>query len=132
LLDALYEEAGAANLVNGYGSSYWKSNHPIELFFNQLEANLVKKYNSYHNEKTTETIIEHEPIFYSSRFLKQVAIEVPVDARYRQTIIGSKWLFRFAAGNDMVKFALDTGLGELNSLGFGFMNIQREQQEVYN
>ena len=58
------------------------------------------------------------------RFLKQVAIEVPITSDYRQTVIGSKWLFRFAAGSNLVRFALDVGLGEHNSLGFGFMNVQ--------
>jgi CRISPR/Cas system endoribonuclease Cas6 (RAMP superfamily) len=38
------------------------------------------------------------------------------------TVIGTSWLFGFA-NPELAKFALDTGLGELNSLGFGFMNM---------
>lgn len=30
-----YEEAGAVDLVNGYESIYWRSNHPVDLFINQ-------------------------------------------------------------------------------------------------
>lgn len=119
-----FEEANALNLVNGYGSSYWRCTHPVELFINQLEANLRKKYSAYTGTKAAKDDQETEPIFYSSRFLKQVAIEVPITSDYRQTVIGSKWLFRFAAGSNLVRFALDVGLGEHNSLGFGFMNVQ--------
>lgn len=125
-----FEEANALQFANGHKSSYWKVDHPVELFMNQLEANLVKKYNRYHNiDAVKMNGSEREPIFYQSRFLKQVAIQVPVTANYRETVIGSKWLFRFAGSSDLVRFALDVGLGESNSLGFGFMNVQRE---VYN
>jgi CRISPR-associated endoribonuclease Cas6 len=127
-----FVEAGAADLINGYGSSYWRAdrNHPLELFFNQLESNLRKKYDSYHGRES-DMMSHYEPVFNSSRFLKQVAIEVPVTEKYRQTVIGTKWLFKFAGGNDLVRFAVDCGLGELNQLGFGFMNVQ-QQREVYN
>lgn len=112
-------EAGAAHLVNGFKATYWRNSLPVDLFLNQVGANLQKKYNSYHNE---ESDIETDHIFYKSRFMKQVAIPLSMgEGRYRPTVIGSCWSFGFT-NPDMARFALDVGLGELNSLGFGFMN----------
>ena len=37
-------------------------------------------------------------------------------------MIGTCWSFGIA-DPELAKFALDAGLGELNSLGFGFMNV---------
>ncbi|MEM3192943.1 MAG: CRISPR-associated endoribonuclease Cas6 [Candidatus Parvarchaeota archaeon] len=41
-------------------------------------------------------------------------------------MIGTVWEFGFEAdvNRDMIQFALDVGLGERNSLGFGFMNLK--------
>ena len=42
-----FEEANALHLVNGFSSTYWRSTHPVDLFLRQVEANLVKKFNTY-------------------------------------------------------------------------------------
>jgi CRISPR-associated endoribonuclease Cas6 len=121
-----FEEANALDLVNGFKSTYWRVDHPVDLFLKQVEANLVKKYNSYHEPESPATRdTEHDRIFYKSRFLKQVAIPLSMGQdRYKPTVIGTNWLFGFT-DPELAKFALDAGLGELNSLGFGFMNVQR-------
>ncbi|PKP59881.1 MAG: hypothetical protein CVT89_00760 [Candidatus Altiarchaeales archaeon HGW-Altiarchaeales-2] len=44
-------------------------------------------------------------------------------------VFGSVWEFNFNHLNDsqrrILEFGLDTGFGEMNSLGFGFMNVKR-------
>jgi CRISPR/Cas system endoribonuclease Cas6 (RAMP superfamily) len=52
---------------------------------------------------------------------------------FEQVIIGTLWEFGFNNGNkDLIQFALDAGLGERNSLGFGFMNLHlMSKQDVY-
>lgn len=122
-----YEEAGALELVDGYDSIYWRSNHPVELFINQLEDNLVKKYDEYHHrlEEDYEPQ-ERSPVFYSCKFLKQIATKVSTGTDLQKaTVIGTNWQFLFNGASELARFALDTGLGELNSLGFGFMNVKR-------
>lgn len=125
-----YEEAGAINLVNGYKSIYWRKNHPVELFINQLENNLVKKYDEYYHRLEDDKAEERSPlpVFYSYKFLKQIATKVSTGAGLQKvTVIGTNWQFLLNGASELVRFALDTGLGELNSLGFGFMNMKREE-----
>jgi len=122
-----FEQAGALHLINGHAATYWRSNHPVDLFLKQVEANLMKKYNAYNGfvadaAEATDAVKE-QPLFYRSRFLKQVAIPLSMEqGRYRPIVIGTCWSFGIA-DPELAKFALDAGLGELNSLGFGFMNM---------
>ena len=130
-----FEEANALHLVNGFSSTYWRNTHPVDLFLRQVEANLVKKFKTYRGLKaaTADTdgdtdanpeAQQRDPIFYKSRFLKQVAIPLSMgQGRFRSVVIGTNWLFGFV-DPELAGFALDAGLGELNSLGFGFMNVR--------
>jgi CRISPR-associated endoribonuclease Cas6 len=123
-----YEEADALDLVGKYKSIYWRRNHPVDLFINQLEDNLVKKFNEYHNKVEDSEPQERSPIFYSYKFLKQVATRVSTGPNLQKiTVIGTNWLFKLNSESELARFALDTGLGELNSLGFGFMNIKKPE-----
>ena len=134
-----YEKAGMLHLVKEYNPIYWRSNHPVDLFINQLENNLIKKYSQYHGvgvadaaSAVTDQRNQIQPLFYRSRLLKQVSTKLSTGAgTQRITVIGTNWKFGFAGGGaarELVRFALDTGLGELNSLGFGFMNLQTEEE----
>lgn len=44
---------------------------------------------------------------------------------FDQVEIGTLWEFGFDTNvnKDIIQFALEAGLGERNSLGFGFMNL---------
>jgi CRISPR-associated endoribonuclease Cas6 len=122
-----FEEVDALDLVNGHATKYWRSNLPVDLFLKQIEANLIKKYNAYNNIVSAEVKEQKQPpsLFYRSRFLKQVAIPLSMgQSRYSPIMIGTCW--RFGITNpELAAFALDIGLGESNSLGFGFMNPVR-------
>lgn len=123
-----YEEADALELAKGYKSIYWRSDHPVDLFINQLEDNLFNKYNEYYHKLEGDEPEERSPVFYSCKFLKQVATRVSSGIGLQQaTVIGTNWQFLLNGANELVQFALDTGLGELNSLGFGFMNVKKEE-----
>lgn len=128
----MYEQIGASQFVNGHDAYYWRSNHPVELFIKQLESNLIKKYNQYHGLESN--IDEEEPIFYKSRFLKQLSTRLSFSktADRRITVIGTKWEFDFGASSQLIQFALDTGFGELNSMGFGFMNVKSGKVGCHN
>ena len=125
-----FEEAGALHLVNGFSSIYWRSNHPVDLFLKQVEVNLLRKYSEY-TETSYRTGGSGGGLFYRSRFLKQVTIPLSMgQGRYRPTVIGTNSLFGLACNSELARFALDAGLGELNSLGFGFMNVQHQRSVV--
>ena len=122
-----YEEAGEPELAAKYESIYWRSSHPVDLFITQLEDNLVKKYNEYHHRLEDSDPEEKIQVFYSFKFLKQVATKVSAGIDMQKaTVIGTNWLFLLNGSSELARFALDTGLGELNSLGFGFMNVKKE------
>ncbi|MEM2649760.1 MAG: CRISPR-associated endoribonuclease Cas6 [Candidatus Nitrosocaldus sp.] len=65
-------------------------------------------------------------------FIKQIAKEIHVHGN-KHIVIGTLWRFWFnleqyercSAILKLLQFALDVGLGERNSLGFGFMNIRK-------
>lgn len=126
-----YEHIGEQELVDGHDAYYWRSNHPVELFITQLENNLIKKYNQYHGLENDED--EQRNLFCRCRFLKQVSTKLLFGREgdiYTQKVpvIGTTWEFDFdESSHDLINFALDAGLGEWNSLGFGFMNVKRGQ-----
>ncbi len=116
-----------------YEYVYWRSDHPIDLFVSQIENNLTKKYTEYFgldnennaavcNEGGTE--IPRLFLFQKFKFKKQISTRVLMKG-FDQVVIGTVWEFGFHVdtNRDMIQFALDAGLGERNSMGFGFMNL---------
>ena len=109
------------NPKHPYRYVYWRKEHTPTAFMKQLEENLVKKYNEYY-----DTELEPFQIFEQLQFKKQVAVPLRMKGE-ESTIIGTLWDFHFAPLNgvkrDLLQFGLDAGFGEMNSLGFGFMNM---------
>jgi len=101
---------------------YWsKKYHSLDLFLRRLKENALKKYNSFYNEN----LDFEEDIFDSFIPKKQVAIHLRKEQREAR-IIGTKWIFEKRHYpkelRKFYKFILDCGLGEKNSMGFGFVN----------
>ncbi len=118
-----------------YEYVYWRSDHPMDLFVSQIENNLTKKYEAYfglasdnnatgRNEGGTE--MPHLFLFQKFKFKKQISTRVTMKD-FDHVVIGTVWEFGFDTNvnEDMIQFALDAGLGERNSLGFGFMNLHQ-------
>ncbi|MFW6117721.1 MAG: CRISPR-associated endoribonuclease Cas6 [Thermoproteota archaeon] len=106
-----------------YEYVYWKKRYPLGVFIRQLEENLFKKYIQFHG--STE---ESFTVFQELKYRKQVCNHVPIHGR-EVKMIGTLWEFQFHNLNKkqrkILKFGIDAGFGELNSLGFGFMNPLR-------
>ena len=116
-----YKEYNFEPLVNS-DSIYWRNGHPIDLLLEQLQNTLLHKYAEYHWTETCKDI----HLFHGFEFKKQISTRVFIKD-FEQVIIGTVWEFGFNNGNkELVQFALDSGLGERNSLGFGFMNLSRK------
>ncbi len=102
---------------------YWRPKHKLIAFKRQLEDNMVKKYNMFYKKKET-----FDEILQEMNFVKLVHNRVIVDGIER-LFVGSIWEFYFNYLNPKTKklleFAIDSGLGERNSLGFGFVNPVR-------
>lgn len=118
-----------------YDYVYWRSDHPIDLFVSQIESNLAKKYAEYFGLNVGRNAVEcKESVDISRTFLfqqfklkKQISTKVPMKG-FDQVVIGTAWEFGFDANanRDTIRFALDAGLGERNSLGFGFLNLNNK------
>ena len=100
-----------------YKSVLWRSDHPVDLFIDALEANMRKKYTEFTGLQIKKRIFERY------EFKKQVSTKIE-QGTSKIPIIGSLWNIEFSSGipPKIQKFALDCGLGERNSLGFGFVN----------
>lgn len=113
-------------LLKNYRYYYWRSDLPLEFFIVQLESTLIKKYTQYCNYKSIPFSRNFDSIhfFEKFKFKKQISTQVRVKNLYHK-VIGTIWEFEFDGlrYNELIKFALDSGLGERNSLGFGFVNL---------
>lgn len=121
------EEYGIVAPAN-YDYVYWRKEHTPTPFIKQLEENLLKKYREYTGKE-----VDEDPFVGKLGFKKQVAVPLRTDGK-ETTIIGTLWDFYLQPLNgqkrDLVQFGLDAGFGEMNSLGFGFMNMH-EQGRFY-
>jgi len=105
---------------------YWsKKYHSLDLFLKRLKENAIKKYSAFYNEYLNF----QEEIFDFMTLKKQIAIHLRKDCREAR-IIGTKWMLEKRHYpkelRKFYKFILDCGLGEKNSIGFGFVNPVKE------
>lgn len=100
---------------------YWRPEHDFQAFVNQLTDNLMKKYASYYGKTA-----KGGSLFEEFKFVKSVAVPRTEENRKVPTI-GSVWEFGFShlsvEQRQILELGLDAGFGELNSSGFGFMNV---------
>ncbi|MBI4896716.1 MAG: CRISPR-associated endoribonuclease Cas6 [Candidatus Aenigmarchaeota archaeon] len=104
-----------------YTYAFWKPEHDFNAFLKQLSENIIKKYNEYH-----KAALEDQPLFQQFMYDGSYPIH-PVIDHQEQTFIGSYWKFVFSGltkeQQTILQFAVDCGFGELNSMGFGFVNV---------
>jgi CRISPR-associated endoribonuclease Cas6 len=111
----------------GNTAVYWRPEHTMEPLKNQLEANLDKKHDLFMPDHLPGPSDVEGNLFEEYELLKTFAVPVTVTEGEQQTFVLSKWRFGYTVRDDdhrrHLNLALDCGLGERNSLGFGFMNI---------
>lgn len=108
-------------------ATFWRPEHTIEPLRKQLKANLDKKHGLFMPEYLSGPSDVDGDLFSGYELIKTFAIPVTVTQGERRTFVLSKWRFDYSVRDDdhrrHLNLALDTGLGERNSLGFGFVNI---------
>jgi CRISPR-associated endoribonuclease Cas6 len=114
------------NIQTKYPYSYifWRKEYPLEMLTRQLEENLCAKYAEFTGREIAR---ENEIlIFQKLSFRKQISTRIYLHNK-EQTVIGSLWEFLFdnELNTEILQFGLDCGLGERNSMGFGFMNVKK-------
>lgn len=107
------------NMENKYYS--FKQNSDFDFFFSRLKDNAIKKYNAFYDDDFKL----NQDLFTSFEFFREVSVRVKKNGN-SFIIIGSLWKdleFELTNKNkDFYNFLFDNGLGEKNSLGFGFLN----------
>lgn len=96
---------------------YWNKDMPLNAFVDLTSKNSVRKYNEYNDKNLPEDL----QLFRSYKFKRGALVDYK-DAE----IAGSIWEFKpnpQQKALDVLNFLLDTGIGEKNSSGFGFLNI---------
>ncbi len=101
----------------------FRRNKNLFFYLERLKDNAIKKYRIFSGEKD---FWFDGPIFDRMIYRKDVAVKMR-KAGEEFIIIGSEWKllhkFRIEPGlRKFYKFLFDAGLGEKNSLGFGFVN----------
>jgi len=107
-----------------YAYVYWRKEYPLEMFIRQLEENLRSKYNEFIGREVAKE--SEQPLFQKLIFKKQISTRINLHDT-EQIVIGSLWEFSFddELNVELLQFGLDCGLGERNSMGFGFMNVKK-------
>lgn len=101
-------------------SGYWKDEMTVEQYEERLKVNLIKKWNELHGEKIQEDF----ELFTGVEFLSKC----PVASQYKGIkLLGDKIRIH-VADNEMAQklayMALGSGVLEMNSRGFGFVNYR--------
>lgn len=113
-------------------AEFWRPEHTMEPFRNQIEANLDKKHDLYCPDYLPGPSDVDGDLFDGYELIKTFAIPVTPTTGERETWVLSKWKFDYTVRDDdhrrHLNLALDVGLGERNSLGFGFVNITDKTQ----
>ncbi|KAB3529801.1 CRISPR-associated endoribonuclease Cas6 [Alkaliphilus serpentinus] len=99
---------------------YWKGHLSIEDYDRRLRENLIKKYNHYFNTKLDEDF----ELFYRI----ELNNHKPIGSSYKNVkLLGDK-LTLYVAENKIAQkiayFSLASGVGEMNSRGYGFINYK--------
>lgn len=101
----------------------FKQNPDFNFFFDRLKDNALKKYNAFYDD---EFILDSD-LFTNFEFGREVSIRLKKNGS-QFIIIGSLWKnleFDLNVQNKkFYNFLFENGLGEKNSLGFGFINCR--------
>ncbi len=108
------------SIIEKTDKGYWKNSMNLSQFEKRLFENAVKKYNQYTKEKMNEDF----QLYTSLRFLNKV----PVCNSYKGIkLLGDKIHLQIAdnkQAQELAYFMLGTGIGEMNSRGYGFCNFR--------
>lgn len=116
--------------TDGENATYWRPEHTVEPLKRQVEQNLNKKHDLFCPDDLPSPMDTDGDLFDGYELLKTFALPTTVTQGVELTLILSKWRFEYDVRDDHhrrhLNLALDTGLGERNSLGFGFLNVDED------
>lgn len=116
--------------------TYWEPEYGMEPFFDRVEDNLQNKHELYGSEEIPGPAKTEGRLFDTMELEKTFAVPVRIsqsDGGVDITIIASVWrlgyVVRDNAHRHHLNLALNTGIGERNGFGFGFLNLVEKDGE---
>jgi len=107
---------------------YWRQDIAFPAFLKQLTENLIKKYNDFYG-----TEIERYDLFEQFQFINEIHTRLIINGK-SYGVSASIWEFMWGSMDTVqrrvIEFGLDTGFGERNSMGFGFVNPRTARKET--
>jgi len=108
-------------------AEFWRPEHTMEPFQNQIESNLDQKHDLFCPDYLPGPSEVDCDLFDGYELIKTFSIPVTPTTGIEETWVLSKWRFDYTVRDDghrrHLNLLLDVGIGERNSLGFGFVNI---------
>lgn len=110
---------------------FWKPEHSLRPLKQQLENNLDRKHGLFCPEYLPGPSDVDGDLFDEYELIKTYSLPVTVTDGVEETYILSKFRFGYTVRDDdhrrHLNLALDAGLAERNSLGFGFVNLREDE-----
>jgi CRISPR-associated endoribonuclease Cas6 len=115
----------------GDAPEFWRPRHTLEPLREQLENNLDRKHGLFCADYLPGPSDVDGDLFRSYEHIKSYALPVTVTEGVTETHVLSKFRFGYRVRDDdhrrHLNLALDAGLAERNSLGFGFVNVREDE-----
>lgn len=112
--------------------TFWRSDHSVEPFFDSIETNLAWKASRVHGSDAPDPDDLDHDLFEGFEFIKPYSLPVEVATGETRTFVLSKWEFDYTVKSDAHRRLLNTllrlGIGERNTLGFGFVNPASDER----
>lgn len=99
---------------------YWKGKISLDKFEERIKVNLIKKYNEINNCKIDEDFNLYSVLEFKNK--------KPIATNYKNIkLLGDKISIQVSEdkmAQELIYMSLGTGLGEINSRGYGFVNFR--------
>jgi len=126
-----FEEYGIDEDPDGDTAAFWRPEYSMAPFRRQLVNNLDRKHDHHCPDHLPGPSEFEAPLFDSYELLKTFAIPLTVTQGETRTVVLSKWELGYEVRDDdhrrHLNLALDTGIGERNGLGLGFVNVTEKR-----
>lgn len=113
---------------------YWRPHHTTAAFFDAIESNLDRKHTAFGPDDRPGPAAVEGDLFDEFELVKKYSIPLQVTTAQTLTVVLSKWRFGYTVRDQdhrrHLNLALDTGLGERNALGLGFVNDREGISEI--
>lgn len=110
--------------------TYWEPAHGLGAFKNYIQTQLQRRHDRFAPDGVPGPKEVDRSLFTAYEHRKKFALPVTVATGEEHTFVLNKWEFEYevrdAAHRYHLNLALDAGLGGRTTLGFGFLNIPKE------